>query len=64
MPTYSFVCRDCGRTYEIKCAISERDSARCPACGSSNKRQDYRGFAQVGRNSAAGGRALPAASCG
>lgn len=64
MPTYSFVCLDCGKTYDVTCPMSERDKARCPHCGSDRKRQDYSGHALI-RAQGAGSRTAPAAAgCG
>jgi putative FmdB family regulatory protein len=35
MPVYQFRCKDCGKTFEVTCHLSERDEqAVCPDCGS------------------------------
>lgn len=64
MPTYAFVCLDCGKTYNVTCPISERDKARCPHCGSERKRQDYSGHALIRAHQGGGSRPAPASGCG
>ena len=37
MPTYEYVCQDCGKPYEIRASISEYAKGletKCPHCGS------------------------------
>ncbi|MBE0446685.1 MAG: zinc ribbon domain-containing protein [Actinobacteria bacterium] len=45
MPTYQFVCNDCGRDYEFFLTRMLRDGDElCPDCGSTNVRRAYRDF--------------------
>lgn len=45
MPTYQFVCDDCGSDYEFFLMRMLRDTDKvCPKCGSTNVRQAYRDF--------------------
>ncbi len=36
MPTYAYLCRACGRPFEVRMSIREKEEwkARCPLCGS------------------------------
>ena len=45
MPTYQFICNDCGSDYEFFLTRMLRDEDKvCPSCGSKNVRQAYRDF--------------------
>jgi len=46
MPTYAYMCRACGRPFEIQMSIREKEGAklRCPACGSARVEQQLFGF--------------------
>lgn len=46
MPTYSWKCRDCGRTFETQMSIREKEEwePRCMHCGSSRLEQQLLGF--------------------
>jgi putative FmdB family regulatory protein len=39
MPTYEYLCRACGRPFEIQMSIREKEEwkPRCPVCGSAKK---------------------------
>lgn len=43
MPFYKLVCRDCGKTFEIRAAVAEREEKRlaCPSCGGKALENDY-----------------------
>ncbi len=47
MPTYAYLCRACGRPFEVRMSIREKEEwkARCPACGSKKVEQQLFGFA-------------------
>lgn len=36
---YDFDCLDCGKEFEYRCKMQDRDSATCPSCRSDNVRQ-------------------------
>lgn len=44
MPYYNFVCKQCGRQFEVKVAVSEKSSVRCPECSSDMLRQIFSGI--------------------
>ncbi len=46
MPTYAYLCRACGRPFEVRMSIREKEEwkARCPLCGSSKVVQQLFGF--------------------
>ena len=53
MPTYDYRCRQCGETFELVCAMAERDErAVCPACGSREVGQVFGPVATSGRGAA------------
>jgi putative FmdB family regulatory protein len=53
MPTYDFRCSQCGETFEVVCAIAEReDLAVCPACGSREVAQVFGPIAVPGSGAA------------
>ena len=42
MPTYSFQCQRCGRNFDLRASINEREAGlfpECPYCDSSDARQ-------------------------
>jgi putative FmdB family regulatory protein len=44
MPSYEFICRDCGAPYEARLSMSAYASGegrRCPACGSANVERHF-----------------------
>ena len=53
MPTYEYMCDDCGRVFELERPVSERDNeAPCPTCGSKRtKRLLSRGIILIGLES-------------
>jgi len=38
MPTYDFICPECGEKFTEMVSISEKDKVHCPKCGSVPKR--------------------------
>jgi len=50
MPTYAYLCRICGRTFEIQMSIREKEAwkPRCLACGSAKVEQQLFGFSVGG----------------
>ena len=46
MPTYAYLCRVCGRPFELRTSIREKEVSkpRCPACGSAKVEQQLFGF--------------------
>lgn len=39
MPTYDYVCKDCGKPFEAFRKIAERDNADCPHCEGEGAKQ-------------------------
>jgi putative FmdB family regulatory protein len=50
MPTYAYLCRACGGTFEIRMSIREKEETktRCPVCGSTKVEQQLFGFSVGG----------------
>jgi putative FmdB family regulatory protein len=46
MPTYAYLCHACGRPFEIRMSIREKDTwkPRCLVCGSAKVEQQLFGF--------------------
>lgn len=46
MPTYAYLCRACGRRFETRMSISEKEGWKpvCPGCGSAEVVQELFGF--------------------
>ena len=46
MPTYAYMCRACGRPFEIQMSIREKEGAKlhCTVCGSAKVEQQLFGF--------------------
>ena len=61
MPTYAYLCRACGRQFEVQMSIQEKEKAkpRCPDCGSRKVEQQLFGFS-VGSG---GGTPAPGGCC-
>ena len=47
MPTYSYRCQACRKTFVLQMTIAEHDRkrAQCPKCGSRKARQEFGSFA-------------------
>jgi len=52
MPTYAYLCRACGRPFEIPMSIREKDTwkPRCPLCGSAKVEQQLFAFSVGGKD--------------
>jgi putative FmdB family regulatory protein len=50
MPTYAYLCRACGRPFEMQMSIREKEESkvRCPVCGSGKIEQQLFGFSVGG----------------
>ena len=50
MPTYAYLCRACGRPFEIRMSIREKEESKlhCPVCGSAKVEQQLFGFSVGG----------------
>jgi putative FmdB family regulatory protein len=46
MPTYSYRCEECQKTFSRQMTIADHDKAKvkCPECGSRKVRQHYEAF--------------------
>lgn len=70
MPTYEFVCTDCGAGTDVRSSIAELEaglSVACAACGSASTRRALSTFAVRGRASAsaaASAASAPSGGCG
>lgn len=43
MPIYSYLCTNCGSSFEVKCSISEyKESSICSVCSSLNTHRNYK----------------------
>jgi putative FmdB family regulatory protein len=51
MPTYEYVCTDCGAGIEVEATIAEKEKGlkvTCPDCGSKKVAQVFGGFSVMG----------------
>ncbi|NPV92188.1 MAG: zinc ribbon domain-containing protein [Firmicutes bacterium] len=51
MPYYSFVCRECGKEFEAKVAVADKDKVKCPSCEAGNPRQIFTSVGMVMKSS-------------
>ncbi|HHX73060.1 MAG TPA: zinc ribbon domain-containing protein [Clostridiales bacterium] len=53
MPFYTFVCNSCGKKFEVRCTIAEKDSGSvvCPGCGANELDRIFEGFSVIMGNS-------------
>lgn len=61
MPTYEYVCTECGRKSEVRATLAEKQKGLdmvCAACGGRRMTRVFGGFA-VGRSSGSGASACP-----
>ncbi|MGM9566746.1 MAG: zinc ribbon domain-containing protein [Clostridia bacterium] len=42
MPKYSFRCKECDEEYTVNCVYEEKMNAKCPKCGSLEKKVIYK----------------------
>ncbi|MCM8766780.1 MAG: zinc ribbon domain-containing protein [Candidatus Omnitrophica bacterium] len=60
MPTYQYICNDCGQKFDFYMSISEKESGKkpnCPNCNSSNVIKVFGNITIIGSRS--GGSNLP-----
>lgn len=60
MPTYAYICTDCGASTEVRATVAEKDEGlrpNCPACQGDALRRAFTPIASVG-----GSRAVPTAA--
>ncbi|MGI6604604.1 MAG: zinc ribbon domain-containing protein [Firmicutes bacterium] len=60
MPSYEFVCRECGERFSTIIPYSKKKDTRCPRC----KSQELKEVFGLGYVSSGGGGSLPATGCG
>ncbi|MGZ8474552.1 MAG: FmdB family zinc ribbon protein [Candidatus Deferrimicrobiaceae bacterium] len=50
MPTYAYLCRGCGRPFELRISIREKEEwkPQCPVCGGVKLEQQLFGFSVGG----------------
>lgn len=61
MPFYDFQCLDCQEKYTVLVGWQDKDKAKCPKCGSTNKKEryeDYR-FSSKGASASGGSTCTP-----
>ncbi|MBQ5972813.1 MAG: zinc ribbon domain-containing protein [Oscillospiraceae bacterium] len=58
MPFYTFVCNSCGKQFEVRCSVAEKDSGSvvCPGCGANELDRVFQGFSVAVKS--------PSPSCG
>ncbi len=39
MPIFDFVCKECGKQFDVKISNAEKSKVKCPECNSSNLKQ-------------------------
>jgi len=44
MPIFDFVCKDCGKQFDVKISNAEKGKVKCPECNSSNINQIFSSF--------------------
>ena len=48
MPTYEYICENCGKKFEKDVPMSERDKVKCVECGSEKVKRVYGSINIVG----------------
>ncbi|KXG75154.1 hypothetical protein AN618_20240 [Fervidicola ferrireducens] len=48
MPTYDFICENCGHKFSEFVSLREKDSVKCPVCNGKAK-QRFTGFMYMGK---------------
>jgi putative FmdB family regulatory protein len=67
VPTYEYLCADCGAETEVRASITEKTAGlrpACPACAGTALRQVFRPVARVGGGSVPLASGMPVASAG
>ena len=57
MPSYDFVCQDCGASFEVRLsmsAYSDGEGRECPECGSENVDRAFSAVNVIGSRSSSG----------
>lgn len=64
MPFYTFTCNSCGKRFEVRCTIAEKDSGSivCPGCGANELDRVFEGFAVAVKGSGCPDKS-PASAC-
>lgn len=55
MPFYDFECLDCGEKYTLLISWKDKDNAKCPKCGSAQKKERYEDYRFSSKGSSSGG---------
>lgn len=63
MPTYDFVCKDCGNRFSLFTTVAGRSKAVCPTCQSNKLEQLFNSMMFVKGGSGAGGSSTAAGGC-
>ncbi len=66
MPSYDFVCQDCGSSFEARLSISAYSAGEgreCPKCGSTNVERTFTAVNVIAGSSSSGG-SYGGSSCG
>lgn len=61
MPSYEFICRECGEKFTVMVPYSKKKEVCCPKCGSQDLKESF-GLGYIGASG--GGAAAPGCSFG
>lgn len=64
MPTYDYVCQDCGKLFEMRASITEYSKGLAPQCPECGSPKAIRTFTSINVLTSRGGTRGPAAGCG
>ena len=64
MPTYDYVCQDCGQRFDVRMSISAYSAGAKPSCSSCGSANVERGFTNVLTGSRGSGGVGGSAGCG
>lgn len=64
MPTYDYVCQDCGQTFEVRSSITEYSKGLKPKCPRCKSKRAIRAFTRVQMFTSRGGGSNPFGGCG
>lgn len=65
MPTYDYLCQDCGHVFEVFATFKQKEAGlqpKCPQCHSDKTRQTFHSVMFI--RSSNGGELMPPAGCG